>query len=100
MTAMDASMEIQHDERRRRFWAPLPHGEAEVDYAPVGDAALDLVRTWVPPEDRKAGAGARLVLHVLEHARQRGLGVIPTCPFVERVIANHPEYQDLVVARA
>lgn len=97
---MSAPLEVQHDEPGRRFWAALPHGDAEVNYVSVGDAVLDLQRTWVPPEDREGGIGARLVLHVLDHARRHGLGVIPTCPFVERVLSDHPEYRDLVVARA
>lgn len=97
---MSEALEILHDEPRRRFWARLPHGEAEVNYQPVGDTVLDLQRTWVPPEDREGGIGARMVLHVLDHARRRGLGIIPTCPFVERVLSDHPEYRDLVVARA
>jgi predicted GNAT family acetyltransferase len=91
-------VEILHDEQRRRFWARLPHGEAELTYAPVGDAALDLQHTWVPSEDRHGGAGARLVLHVLDHARRHGLGVVPSCPFVDRVLAEHPEYEELRTA--
>jgi predicted GNAT family acetyltransferase len=41
--------------------------------------------------------GRSLVLHVLDHAREHGLRVVPTCGFVGTVIAENPEYQDLVV---
>ncbi|MDQ1479907.1 MAG: uncharacterized protein QOI44_768 [Actinomycetota bacterium] len=42
------------------------------------------------------GVGAHLVKTVLDEARDRGLRVVPRCPFVARYIKEHPEYQDLV----
>jgi predicted GNAT family acetyltransferase len=42
------------------------------------------------------GVGAHLVQAVLDEARDRGLRVVPRCPFVARYIKEHPEYQDLV----
>jgi predicted GNAT family acetyltransferase len=48
-----------------------------------------------PPEGRK-GLGGRLVRFALDSARQRGLEVVPRCPFVRSFIQKHPEYLDLV----
>ncbi len=42
------------------------------------------------------GLGSRLVHDALEDARGRGLAVLPFCPFVNRYIAGHSEYVDLV----
>ena len=42
------------------------------------------------------GVGGRLVKAVLDEARDRGLRVVPRCPFVASYIKEHPEYQDLV----
>jgi len=43
------------------------------------------------------GLGSTLIRHVLDDARERGVEVIPVCPFVRAYIADHPdEYVDLV----
>jgi uncharacterized protein len=32
----------------------------------------------------------------LDDIRTRGLHIVPVCPFVERFIQHHPEYDDLI----
>ncbi|WP_250009896.1 GNAT family N-acetyltransferase [Actinoplanes sp. M2I2] len=44
------------------------------------------------------GLGSRLAHDSLDDVRQRGLRVVPACPFYARYIRNHPEYQDLTRA--
>lgn len=41
------------------------------------------------------GYGSQLAKYVLDDARERGLKVIPSCPFLDRYITKHPEYEDL-----
>lgn len=88
-------MNIRHVAERERFEVELDGGVAFVAYEAL-DGALDLVSTWVPPEERNRGVGAALVVHALEHARDAGLEVVPTCPFVPDVISRYPEYRSLV----
>lgn len=42
------------------------------------------------------GLGGRLVAFALDYARERGLAVLPFCPFVRAYIQHHREYADLV----
>jgi predicted GNAT family acetyltransferase len=42
------------------------------------------------------GLGSVLVRHALDAARDRGLAVLPLCPFVRSWIARHPDYLPLV----
>lgn len=42
------------------------------------------------------GFAGRLVGAALDAARERGLKVLPYCPFVRGHITRHPEYLDLV----
>jgi hypothetical protein len=44
------------------------------------------------------GLGGRLVAFALDDARERGLAVLPFCPFVRGYIQRHREYADLVPA--
>ena len=70
--------------------------EAHLAYREVGDDVLDFYHTFVPPECRGTGTGHKLVVAALTLARADGKKIIPSCPFVPRVIAEHPEFADLV----
>ena len=89
------TLEVQHDREARRFVAELECGQAYVTYRLDG-GVIDLVSTWVPRQHRQLGIGERVVMQALDHARAEGYRVIPSCPFVPRVIDAHPEYRDLI----
>lgn len=42
------------------------------------------------------GLGSKLVAGALDDVRERGLEVLPFCPFANSYIQRHPEYADLV----
>ena len=90
--------QVHHDPERRRFTIAIDGGERTgfLDYRPIGDRVWDLTYTYVPRQDRGGGIGRDLVLRVLDHAREHGLSVVPTCGFVATVIGENPDYQDLL----
>ncbi|MEH3045805.1 GNAT family N-acetyltransferase [Sphingomonas adhaesiva] len=52
--------------------------------------------TVVPPEIEGRGVGSRLIRGALDAASDRGLKVVPQCPFVRAYIDKHPETRDLL----
>jgi len=90
-----ASLEVRHDADRRRFYIPLDEGEAHLDYRIEDEETLDYAHTYVSPELRGQGLAGRVVEKALDHARDEGLKVVPSCPFVASFLKDHPEYQDL-----
>lgn len=74
-------------------------GERPVGYLSyeLVDGVIDLQHTVVDPSQRGQGLGGRLAEAALQHARAEGLQVRPSCPFIPRYLAEHPEHQDLVV---
>ena len=42
------------------------------------------------------GVGSALARYALDDARERGLAVVPRCPFIAAWIERHPDYGDLV----
>jgi predicted GNAT family acetyltransferase len=60
--------------------------------------AVALVHTEVEPMYEGQGLAGTLVEGALQDLRERGLGVIPVCPFVRTWLRRHPEYADLVVS--
>ena len=60
--------------------------------------ALALVHTEVEPMFEGRGLAARLVAGALADIRERGLHVVPICPYVREYLERHPEDRDLIVA--
>jgi predicted GNAT family acetyltransferase len=57
----------------------------------VGDDILDLQHTEVPASAKGQGVGDALVRRALAYARERGLRVMATCPYVQAWLRRHPE---------
>lgn len=64
---------------------------------PIGDA-IAFTHTEIDERFAGQGLGSVLVRAALDAVRERGLPVLPFCPFVRRFVARHPEYVDLVPA--
>jgi uncharacterized protein len=61
---------------------------------------IAFVHTEVDPSLEGRGLGSRLIGSALEDARERGLEVLPFCPFVNEFIRRHrDEYVELVPER-
>lgn len=75
----------------------LHHGEdliGQIDYRVTGEV-VDMFHTEVKPEHGGQGYGQQLVKYALDDAREQGLRVKPTCPFIAKYIDENDEYQDL-----
>ncbi|MDQ6831211.1 MAG: N-acetyltransferase [Gemmatimonadota bacterium] len=91
-------MNIEHDIAGHRFRAPLSGGTGDLTYEPRGDA-LDLLHTVVPAEAQGEGVGDALVRAAFDYARSVGKKIIPTCPYVRHWLEEHPEENEMVLAR-
>jgi len=104
---------VQHDPERSRFHVPPESIDDDVQHKMAnmgivlnyrrkgskdqGSEVVDLHSTLVPPHLRGRGVGTALVQRALDWARDENLRVVPTCPFVQDFLEQHPEYQDLIV---
>jgi predicted GNAT family acetyltransferase len=62
----------------------------------IGDDRISFLHTEIFPEFGGRGLARQLVTEELEDAGRRELAVLPFCPYVQRVIAQNPEYLHLV----
>jgi len=92
----DAPLDIHHEPAAHRFVARTGGVEAVLEYAALDAATLDYHHTFVPAALRGGGIASQLTEYALLHARDNGLKVRPTCPFVARYIERHPEFQSIV----
>jgi predicted GNAT family acetyltransferase len=68
-------------------------------YEPL-NSQLAFVHTQIDGKFAGEGLGSTLVRNALDDVRERGIGVLPFCPFVHRFIERDPAYLDLVPAWA
>ena len=57
---------------------------------------IAFIHTEVEERFQGRGLGERLLAYALDDARNRGLAVLPFCPFMRSFIQSHRDYVDLV----
>jgi predicted GNAT family acetyltransferase len=60
--------------------------------------AVVLVHTEVDPAHEGQGLGGVLVEGAFNDLRERGLKIVPVCPFVRAWLRRHPDQADLVTS--
>jgi predicted GNAT family acetyltransferase len=92
-------MRVEHDTATSRFLVRVPEGVATLRYSMPSRRMMDIESTFVPSAARGRGVGAALVAQALEHARNEGYQVIPSCWYVKRWVDRHPDYAGLLRER-
>lgn len=88
---------VQHDKNTKKFIAIIEGKIGTLDYEVLPDGkTLDFYSTFVPQELRGRHIGDDIVKYALDYAKENHYQVIPSCPFVKRIIDKNPEYQKLV----
>jgi hypothetical protein len=87
---MSDAYSFRHEPERRRFVATVDDapGEAVVEYRPRGEGVLEYYHTFTPRELRGRGIAGRLVAFALDYAIENDYRVVPTCPFVAKVLGD------------
>jgi predicted GNAT family acetyltransferase len=92
-----SDIEVQDDPARHRF-------ELLVDGAPAGladyrvrDGGIVVVtHSEVDRRFRGQGLGNELARRTLDQLRERGVKVVPACPFFAAYVAEHHDYDDII----
>jgi predicted GNAT family acetyltransferase len=90
-----SDVQVEHRENGKRFVTRTPSGLAFISYVRPDDATIELQHTAVPESDRGRGVGSALVRTAVDYAREHGLRVVPTCPFVKAWLEKNPEERDV-----
>lgn len=95
----ESEMEIKHTENGRKgsFIVDVDGDEkGRLDYFTSAPGEITIHHTEVDESLRGQHVGDKLVAAAVEHAREKGLKVVPTCPFAKKVIDRTPEFQDVL----
>jgi predicted GNAT family acetyltransferase len=93
---MTAEMTVTDNADANRYELHVGNDLAAFLQYHINGKRLVLIHTETLEAFAGHGVAAHLVKTVLDEARDRGLRVVPRCPYVARYIKEHPEYQDLV----
>lgn len=89
---------FEHDIEGGLFEAFVGAHKAVMTYRSNREGKIFLVHTEVDEALRNKGVGEKLVLYVFDYIREKGLRMIPMCPFVKAYLKRHPEHMDIVVS--
>jgi uncharacterized protein len=92
------SFAIRDNPEKRRFEVDLGDGSVAIADYVLHPGKIIFTHTFVPPAHEGQGIGTALIRFALNSARERGLEVVPICPFFADYIRRHPEEQDLLGA--
>jgi hypothetical protein len=81
---------------KHRFEADLGDGSFAIAEYNLLHGKIVFTHTEVPSPHEGQGIGSSLIRFALQSARERGLEVIPICPFFAAYIKNHADEQDLL----
>lgn len=87
---------IRDNPAQDRFEADLGDGTFAVAEYELFPDRIVFRHTGVPPQHEGRGIGSALIRFALKAARERGLKVIPICPFFAAYMRKHEEEQDLL----
>lgn len=90
-----AYTEVSNNEAANRFELHIGGHMALLAYRRTPHKII-LTHAETPRELEGRGLGGKVVRAALEFACERGLKVVPLCPFVAWYIQRNPEYMDLV----
>ena len=96
MTDPSTSLTVHDNADRHRFEIDLGGGHSAIAEYTLPAGKIMFTHTEVPAEFEGRGIGTVLIKAGLAEARERGLQVIPICPFFAAYMARHEEVQDLL----
>jgi len=93
---MTSSYVVRDNPGRHRFEIDLGDGGFAFAAYTLSEGRIRFTHTEVPPSHEGQGLGTMLIKAGLAAARERGLRVIPICPFFAAYIRKHSEEHDLL----
>ncbi len=91
----DLDPDIRDEREARRYALDIDGQTAVVTYNLVA-GGLMVTETLVPQSLEGRGIASRLARHVLTDVRNRGLVILPVCPFFAAYLKKHPEWAEIV----
>ena len=98
MSATEATITLEESASRGTYTAHLESYDdvAELTFSKAGETMIIVDHTGVPDSLRGLGLGAQLGARVVADAREKGVKIIPLCPFFKAQALKHDAWHDVV----
>jgi predicted GNAT family acetyltransferase len=93
---MEEIVDIRDNPESHRFEADLGDGSFAIAEYTLSGGRMMFTHTEVPEQHEGKGIGTALIRFALNAARERGLKVVPICPFFAAYMQKHEDVQDLL----
>ena len=93
---MNQSIELTDNTEQNQYEFHVGDELSKVEYIRVQDK-IYLTHTEVPPSLAGRGIGSALIGAVLSDIKEKGLTLVPLCPFVALYLQRNPEWKELVL---
>ena len=70
--------------------------EAMMTFVYAGEDKIIIDHTEVNPGNEGKGFGKKMVTKAVEFAREKGIKIVPLCPFAKSVFDKTPEFRDVL----
>jgi len=96
MSEKDLDYEIRDDPDNHRYVLEVSGIRAGAAVYHIRNGRYVFVHTEIDPEHEGHGLGSALARYALDDMTDKGVTIVPICPFISSYIKEHPEYQRLV----
>lgn len=70
--------------------------EAMMTFVFAGEDKIIIDHTEVNPGNEGKGFGKKMLLKAVEFAREKGIKIVPLCPFAKSIFDKTPEFTDVL----
>lgn len=92
-------MEIKHtsEGNKGRFYIEMDNKiMAEMTYVWAGETRIIIDHTEVDVSLKGQGVGKKLVAEAVQFAREKGIKIMPLCPFAQAVFDKEKDFSDVL----
>lgn len=94
---MDEIIGLELSDKNGYFYVSVDgKSEAKLTFVFAGNDKIIIDHTEVNPGNNGKGFGRKMVVKVVEFAREKNITIIPLCPFAKSVFDKTPEFRDVL----
>ena len=94
---MNDEVQLKINDNKGAFYIEVEgKQEAMMTFVYAGEDRIIIDHTEVNPGNEGKGFGKKMVTKAVEFAREKGIKILPLCPFAKSVFDKTPEFRDVL----
>ena len=94
---MTEEVQLRINDNKGAFYIEVDNKqEAMMTFVFAGEDKIIIDHTEVNPGNEGKGFGKKMVTKAVEFAREKGIKILPLCPFAKSVFDKTPEFKDVL----